>query len=297
MPADLQVFFQQIIDGIANGSLYAAMAVAIVLVHRTTGVVNFALGEMALLCTFLAWQVSAWGAPLVVAIMVGLAVAFVLGAGVERVLMRPLRNKPPLTSAVVALGVFLVLNQVCALIWPGAQREFPALVPTFNLTLAGLRIGSETLLLLLVLAAQGALLWYFFRHTRLGLRMRAASDNPESAVYIGIEPNRLFTLGWGLAAVFAAIAGILLAPSILLTTGMMFPVLIYGLCAATLGGLNNPFGAIAGGILVGVTENLAATYLPFIGSDLRIAAPLILVFAALMFRPHGLFGTAQTERV
>ncbi|SDL64580.1 branched-chain amino acid ABC transporter permease [Maricaulis salignorans] len=297
MPAEFQVFLQQVVDGIANGSLYAAMAVAIVLAHRTTGVVNFALGEMALVCTFLAWQLAAWGAPLPVAIIAALVFAFVLGAGIERVLMRPLRNKPPLASAVVALGVFLVLNQVCALIWPGAQREFPALVPALNLEFAGVRIGSETLLLIAVLAGQAALLWWFFRHTRLGLRMRAASDNPESAVYIGIEPNRLFTLGWGLSAIFAAMAGILLAPSILLTTGMMFPILIYGLCAATLGGLNNPFGAIVGGILVGVTENLASTYLPFIGSDLRIAAPLILVFIALLFRPHGLFGTVQAERV
>ena len=292
----MMLLVQQIIDGAANGALYAAMGVAIVLVYRATGVLNFAQGEMALLSTFFVWQLSAWGMPIYLAAVIGLGVSFVFGAGVERGLMRPLRNKPPLASVLAALGLFLVCNQVCALIWPGAQREFPALVPPSMFDLGGLRVGAETILLFGVLAAQAAFLWLFFRHSPLGLRMRAAADNPGAAVYLGINTGRMFMLGWGLAAVFGCLAGLLVAPTILLTTGMMFPLLIYGLCAATLGGLTNPFGAIVGGVIIGVAENLTATYVPFIGTDLKIAAPLVLIFLVLLFRPQGLFGVRQVAR-
>lgn len=293
----MSLLLQQIIDGAANGALYAAMGVAIVLVYRATGVLNFAQGEMALVSTFFIWQLAAWGLPIYLAAVVGLVFSFAFGAAVERGVMRPLRDKPPLASVLAALGLFLVCNQVCALIWPGAQREFPALTPMINFELAGLRIGAETLLLFAVLAAQAVFLFLFFRHTPLGLKMRAAADDAAAAVYIGVDPSRMFMLGWGLAAVFGCLAGLLVAPSILLTTGMMFPLLIYGLCAATLGGLTNPFGAIAGGIIIGVVENLTATYVPLIGVDLKIAAPLGLIFLVLLLRPQGLFGARQVSRV
>lgn len=291
------LLLQQILDGAANGALYAAMGVAIVLVYRATGVLNFAQGEMALVSTFFIWQLSAWGLSIYLAALVGLVFSFAFGAAVERGLMRPLRNKPPLASVLAALGLFLVCNQICALIWPGAQREFPALTAPYTFTVAGLRVGAETLLLFGVLAVQAVFLWVFFRHTSLGLKMRAAADNPESAVYLGIDTGRMFMLGWGMAAVFGCLAGLMVAPTILLTTGMMFPLLIYGLCAATLGGLTNPFGAIAGGVLIGVIENLTATYVPVVGADLKIAAPLLLIFLVLMFRPQGLFGERQVARL
>lgn len=291
------LLLQQILDGAANGALYAAMGVAIVLVYRATGVLNFAQGEMALVSTFFIWQLSAWGLSIYLAALVGLVFSFAFGAAVERGVMRPLRNKPPLASVLAALGLFLVCNQVCALIWPGAQREFPALTDPATFTVAGLRVGAETLLLFGVLAVQAVFLWVFFRHTSLGLKMRAAADNPESAVYLGIDTGRMFMLGWGMAAVFGCLAGLMVAPTILLTTGMMFPLLIYGLCAATLGGLTNPFGAIAGGVLIGVIENLTATYVPVVGADLKIAAPLLLIFLVLMFRPQGLFGERQVARL
>lgn len=290
------LLLQQIIDGAANGALYAAMGVAIVLVYRATGVLNFAQGEMALVSTFVIWQLSAWGLPIYLAALIGLVFSFLFGAAIERSLMRPLRKKPPLASVLAALGLFLVCNQASALIWPGAQREFPALIAPVTFVLAELRVGGETLLLFGVLALQALFLWLFFRHSPLGLKMRAAADNADAAVYIGVDTNRMFMLGWGLAAVFGCLAGLMIAPTILLTTGMMFPLLIYGLCAATLGGLTNPFGAIAGGVIIGVMENLTATYVPFIGTDLKIAAPLMLIFLVLLFRPQGLFGVRQVSR-
>lgn len=291
------LLLQQILDGAASGALYAAMGVAIVLVYRATGVLNFAQGEMALVSTFAIWQLTAWGLPVYLAAGLGMAVSFVFGAGVERGIMRPLRDKPPLASVLAALGLFLVCNQACALVWPGAQREFPALTPAVSWNLSGLRVGSETVLLFVILALQALFLWFFFRHTPLGLKMRAAADNAEAATYLGVDTGRMFMLGWGLAAVFGCLAGLLVAPTILLTTGMMFPLLIYGLCAATLGGLTNPFGAIAGGVIIGVVENLTATYVPAIGTDLKIAAPLLLILMVLLLRPQGLFGVRSVVRV
>lgn len=291
------LLLQQILDGAASGALYAAMGVAIVLVYRATGVLNFAQGEMALVSTFAIWQLTAWGLPVYLAAGLGMAVSFVFGAGVERGIMRPLRDKPPLASVLAALGLFLVCNQACALVWPGAQREFPALTPAVSWNLSGLRLGSETVLLFVILALQALFLWFFFRHTPLGLKMRAAADNAEAATYLGVDTGRMFMLGWGLAAVFGCLAGLLVAPTILLTTGMMFPLLIYGLCAATLGGLTNPFGAIAGGVIIGVVENLTATYVPAIGTDLKIAAPLLLILMVLLLRPQGLFGVRSVVRV
>ena len=291
------LLLQQIIDGAANGALYAAMGVAIVLVYRATGVLNFAQGEMALVSTFVIWQLSAWGLHIYLAALLGLTFSFVFGAAIERGVMRPLRTKPPLASVLAALGLFLVCNQICALVWPGAQREFPGLTPAITFDLAGLRLGSETMLLFGILAAQAVFLWLFFRQTPLGLKMRAAADNADAAVYVGVDTGRMFMLGWGLAAVFGCLAGLLVAPTILLTTGMMFPLLIYGLCAATLGGLTNPFGAIAGGVIIGVVENLTATYVPAIGTDLKIASPLLLIFLVLLLRPQGLFGAKHVVRV
>jgi branched-chain amino acid transport system permease protein len=293
----MDLLIQQVVNGLANGALYATMGIAIVLVFRATGVVNFAQGEIALFTTFVAWQLNDVGIPYALVIPAVLAFSFVLGSVLHRAIAAPLRGKPELATVLVTLGLFLLINQVTALAWPGEQRELPSVLPAGRLEVAGVTLSVGSLALLVILGVEALALYAFFTHTRIGLRTRAAADNPDSAVLHGIVPDRMFSLGWGLAAVFGCLAGLLVAPTVVLTTGMMFPLLVYGLCAATLGGLSSPVGAVFGGLVLGVVENLAATYLPLIGTDLKIAVPLLLIFVTLLVKPHGVFGRMEVVRV
>ena len=288
---------QQVIDGLATGSIYGALALALVLVHRATGVVNFAQGQMAVVSTFVAWSLTRAGAPVIAAIAVAVAFSLLFGAAVERVVMRRFERESPMIAVVVTVGLLVFLNGLSALIWGYDIKPFPPLFSGGTLRVGGVTIAIASLGSIAVLVAVVVALQALFMRTRLGLALRAVADNPESSSLSGLPVGTLLMVGWGLAAGLGALAGCLVAPKIYLDPNMLAGVIVYALAAAILGGLDSPLGAVVAAWIIGVTENLAGTYIGFIGNDLRIAVPLLLIVLVLLLRPQGLFGGREVVRV
>jgi branched-chain amino acid transport system permease protein len=288
---------QQVIDGLATGSIYGALALALVLVHRATGVVNFAQGQMAVVSTFVAWSLTTVGAPVIAAIAVAVLFSLLFGAAVERLVMRRFERESPMIAVVVTVGLLVFLNGLSALVWGYDIKPFPPLFSGGTLRVGGVTIAIASLGSIAVLVAVVVALQALFMRTRLGLALRAVADNPESSSLSGLPVGTLLMVGWGLAAGLGAVAGCLVAPKIYLDPNMLAGVIVYALAAAILGGLDSPLGAVVAAWIIGVTENLAGTYIGFIGNDLRIAVPLLLIVLVLLLRPQGLFGRREVVRV
>ncbi|MBV6756347.1 branched-chain amino acid ABC transporter permease [Rhodococcus sp. USK10] len=294
----MDVFLQQLVDGLMWGALYGAFALSIVLVYRASGIVNFAQGEMAMFSAFFAWQFHAWGAPLYLAVLGAMAVAFVGGAATERVLIRPLASSPNhMPLVIITLGLMLVLNSAAGWIWGVQSKEFPAIVSGPVLTLGPVAVSQQSLVIVAAVVVVAALLFVLFQRTKVGLAMRAAADNPDSAQLIGVPVGRMLMIGWGLAATIGALAASLAAPQLFLQPNMLVASLIYSFAAAVLGGLDSPVGALVGGLCVGVAENLAGTYISWIGHDFKQAVALALILGVLLLKPEGLFGARKVARV
>jgi len=286
-------FLQQVFSGLAAGSIYACVALALVMIYRSTDLVNFAQGEMAMFSTYIAWTLVNTGLPFWAAFFMTLVVSFIGGMLIERVLIRPVENAPVLAAVVVTIGLLLIFNSLAGWIYTYTVQDFPSPFPDRPIlgalmTTRDLGVIAVTLLLLL-------LLFLFFRFTSTGLAMRAAAQNPASARLCGIPVGRLLAIGWGLAAAIGATAGIMVAPVLFLDPNMMAGVLLYAFAGALLGGISSPVGAVVGGLIVGVTENLVGTYL--IASQLKLTVALALIILVLVFKPNGLFGTAVVRRV
>ena len=292
----MERFLQVVVDGIADGSIYATLALALVLIYRSTGVFNFAQGEMAMFSTFVAWAMVQGGAPLWLALPGAFAVSFAGGMLVERVLIRPVEGGNPLSLVIVTLGLFIVVNAAAGWIWGFSLRNFPAIFPGGTAELGGVSLSVESLGIIGVLLGVVVLLWALFSHTSIGLTLRAAAQNPSSARLVGIPVGRMLMLGWGLAALLGAVAGVLVAPRLFLDTNMMSGVLVYSFAGAALGGFDSPIGAVVGSWIIGVTEALAGTYVDAIGSDLKVLVPLTIIFVVLLVRPAGLFGSPEVTR-
>jgi branched-chain amino acid transport system permease protein len=293
----VDLFIQQVISGLASGAIYASLAVALVLIYRSTDIVNFAQGEMAMFSTFIAWQLLQGGATYWVAIGATLVLAFVGGLLIERVIIRPVEGRQELTIVIVTIGLFIFLNALAAFRWSSQVRGFPSPVPARNVVLGPVHVGVNALAILAIVAVVVGLLFLLFAKTRLGLVLRAVAENPDSSRLVGIRVGWMLALGWGLAAAVGALSGVLVAPILFLSPTMMQSVLIFAFAAATLGGFESPLGAVVGGLVVGVSENLAGTYISAIGSDLKIVVPIIIIVGVLLVRPQGLFGQARLERV
>ncbi|CRK53273.1 High-affinity branched-chain amino acid transport system permease protein LivH (TC 3.A.1.4.1) [Rhodococcus sp. RD6.2] len=294
----MQVFLQQLVDGLTWGALYGAFALSIVLVYRASGIVNFAQGEMAMFSAFFAWQFHQWGAPLYLAILGAMVVAFAGGAVTERVLIRPLASSPNhMPLVIITLGLMLVLNSAAGWIWGVQSKPFPTAVSGSVVTLGPVAISRQSLVIVAAVVVVAVLLFWLFQRTRTGLAMRAAAGNPDSAQLIGIPVGRMLTIGWGLAAAIGALAASLAAPQLLLQPNMLVASLIYAFAAAVLGGLDSPVGALIGGLIVGIAENLAGTYISWIGHDFKQAVALALILGVLLFKPEGLFGARKVVRV
>jgi branched-chain amino acid transport system permease protein len=289
-------FVQVIVDGWATGSLYGALALAVVLIYRSTGIVNFAQGEMAMFSTFIAWGLLQAGLPLALALLGTLALSFAGGMLIERVIIRPVEGGEVLTVVIVTLGLFILINSGAGLIWGFGNRSFPTVFGDGTVAVAGVSVAVESLGIVAVLIAIVALLFVVTQRTRLGLAMRAVAMNPDSSRLVGISVGRTLMVGWGIAAVVGAVAGALIAPRLFLDVNFMGGVLIYSFAAATLGGFDSPLGAVIGGWIIGIAENLAGTYVDFIGADLKILVPLVVILVVLLFRPTGLFGSARVAR-
>ncbi len=293
----MQTFIQLVVDGLSTGSIYAALALAIVLVNQATGLINFAQGGIAVLSAYIAYQFTVWGLPLILAILASVVVSFFIGAFIERYLMRRFEKGDPDTAVVVTIGLLTLITGICAWIWSYNNLQFPSLFPLDTVTIFGAVVSVRSLGTIFVIVVIMLILQGLFVGTKLGLALRAVAINPESASFSGLKVGRLLMVGWGLAAALGAVAGAMVAPQLTLTPGMMDGALVYALAAVIIGGLSSPLGAVVAAWLIGVLENLAAVYVPFIGYDLRIAVPFILLFIVLILRPQGLFGRKVVVRV
>ncbi len=288
---------QQVVFGIATGSIYASLALALVLIYRAMEAINFAQGEMATFSTFIAWTLMAtfhmsfWIAfPLVVVL------SFVGGVALERVVIRPVERAPILTTILVTLGLFSIFNGLSGLIWGYTIRTFPSPFPVTPISLGGVAIGFQDLGLIGVSLVLLFLIYLFFSRTKLGLMMRAASLYPQSSRLVGVRVGWMLALGWGLSAAVGAVSGMMVAPVLSLDPNLMQSVLLFAFTAAVLGGIENPLGAVIGGIVVGVLLALVGTYIPH-AEDLRLVFGFIVIVLVLLFRPAGLIGRAHVTRV
>jgi branched-chain amino acid transport system permease protein len=291
----MELLLHQVMAGLATGGIYACMALAVVMIYQAIDHLNFAQGEMAMFSTFIAWQVMQWGQPYWVAFVAAVVLSFIGGVLIERVLFRPIHNAPVLSSLVAFIALFSILNSAAGYLWDYTIKTFPTPFGHKPL-LAGLADTHEAGMIGVTLGLLG-LLYLFFRGTRLGLAMRAAAANPESARLVGIRVGWMTALGWGMAASIGAVAGMLIAPVVFLEPNMMLGVLLYGFAGAVLGGLTSPGGAVLGGFAVGVIENVAGTFIPYVGRELKLTIALLLIVAVLMVKPSGVFGRAAVSRV
>ncbi|MCU1390740.1 MAG: transporter permease [Ilumatobacteraceae bacterium] len=301
---------QYVLNGLANGSMYALVALGIVVIYRGTNHLNFAQGEMALLATAGAWWINDKGVPLAAAILLAAAIAFIGGGVIEFGLIRPAGRKSPFAVVVVTIGLFQGLNSFTSLLFPkvGNGVKFGTLFPNkpadfFRLPGGAIWRYERIGVLVTVLVITG-LLFALFQKTKVGLAMRMVANNPESAKLAGVPTNRILMMSWGLSAAIGAIGGALIGGiNANINVSTMFGVFLLASAAATLGGLDSPLGAVVGGLSLGVIESLVSNYpknwvaSTYIGADTAIAVAFLIILVVLLVRPSGLFGSSRVERV
>jgi len=307
----MERFLQYLFDGLSTGSVYSLLALGLVIIYRGTGHLNFAQGEMALFSTYIVYQCGEWGLPIGIALVIGIAVGFALGAVTEVTLVRPIAKKSPFAVFIVTLGLFQGLNWLDGAIWgdqllPNSavskQKTFPTLFPSKDsdfVSIFGAAWRLKYLGVLVVVLVLTGLLFLVFNKTRLGLAMRAVASNAESAKLVGIPTNRILMISWGMASAIGALGGVVFAGiNSNVNLGLMFTVFIYSSAAATLGGFDSPGGAVLAGLSIGVIESMAAGYVKnWIGQELKLGVALVIIVGVLLVKPSGLFGTAKVERV
>ena len=297
----MSLFLQRLFDALENGAVYAAMALALAIIYKATGHLNFAQGEMAMFSAFIAYVLSVeQGLPSWLAIIISMLIAALAGAGIERTLVRPLEERNPLSVVIVTLGLFLIIGSVAQQPWLGVPRVFDSPYPgsESSITILDAQLRWRTVWYWVTLLVVMGLLWLLLERTRIGLAFRSVAANRESARLVGIDVGRMLSLGWALAGALGALAGAIAAgnnPSF--DTNLMAPILIYAFAAVTLGGFDSPLGAIVGALIVAVVETMASGYIGFIGGQLAQATALALIVVVLLFRPNGLFGSRRVERV
>jgi branched-chain amino acid transport system permease protein len=293
----MSLFLTQLMNGIGNGAIYASLALALVLIYRTTGILNFAQGEMALYSTYLFWYFTDRGMPVIVAILLTVVLSFIGGAMIERVVIRPVEKSSPLVLVIVTIGMFLALNSIVQVQFGSdIKTNLPRAYPRHVWRPGDVQISTDTLVLVGVLILECLVLYLLFQHTKLGLAFRAVSSNPESSRLAGVPAGRMLMLGWALAAALGALAGCLIIPTLGLQASSMQSILVFSFAAAALGGFDSPVGAVVGGLIVGVAQSLTTQYIKSL-SDIVLVVPFALILIVLMVRPQGLFGTRRVERV
>ena len=290
----MDTFLHQVLSGLASGGIYASVALALVMIYQATHLVNFAQGEMAMFSTYIAWSLINAGLPYWAAFFLTIGIAFAAGVAIERIIIRPVEQAPVLAIVIVFIALLVILNSLAGWIFTYTIKTFPSPFPEKplfgNSYLSSHELGAMAVTLVVL-----ALVYAFFRFTPLGLAMRAAAQNPESSRLVGIRVGWMLALGWGLASAIGAIAGMMIAPIVYLDPNMMAGILLYAFAAAVLGGIDNPWGAVVGGFLVGVLENLAGAYV--VGTDLKLSVALVIIIGVLVIKPSGLFGRVLVTRV
>ena len=318
----MELLLQQVMTGLATGSVYGLVALAIVLIYRSTDVINFAQGQMAMFTTFFAWMrldgsvlghhihpMQFW-----IAFTLTLVFASIMGALLERIVIRPVEGRPILTIVIVTLGLFAIFENLATWSWGGIPKAFP---PPPEIHVSGITFFGDGALdigptvisyhdLTIMLVAVGIMiaLYAFFQYTPVGLAMRGTAQNSVAARLMGIRVGNMLTLGWALSALVGAVGGMLIAPLVLLQPPMMMGVLLYAFAAAVLGGMDSAPGAVVGGLILGIVENLVGTYtakeyihVDWFGPELKLTAALLVIVLVLLVRPTGLFGRRTLRRV
>ena len=296
-------FMQQIVSGLASGGIYALLALALVIIHRSTGVINFAQGEMATLSTYIAWTLtfnhgwSYWPA-----FVVTLLASFGGGVAIHRVIIRPVERGSVLRIVIVTIGLLVAINGFIIWQWSGEPQQLQSPFGTETYDIGGVIVAAQDIGTIAVALGIVILLWLLFQFTKVGLALRAAAVNPEEARLVGVRVTWMLALGWGLAALLGAVAGMLTAPTVGLDPNMMAAVLIYAFAAAVLGGIDSPLGAVVGGLLIGVLLNMLS-FLSQYGAfdwfteELRLPMALLIILVVLVVRPQGIFGKPEVKRV
>ena len=290
----MEFFIQQLVAGLTSGAIYACVALGLVMIFVSTDHINFAQGEMAMFATYLAWAMIDAGIPYWAAFVATILIAFLGGLFIQRVILKPLETAPVLSLVVCFIALLSFFNALAGMIWSYTIKQFPSPFPPKDVFGNGLvsiqQIGVVAVTLIML-----GILTVFFRYTTLGLAMRAAAQNASSARLMGVRVSWMLALGWGLAASIGAVAGMLVAPIVFLDPNMMTGILVYGFAGALVGGIGNPMGAVAGGFIVGVLENLVGSYV--IGNELKLTFALAVVVGVLLFKPAGIFGRVIVRRV
>jgi branched-chain amino acid transport system permease protein len=296
----MSLFIERMINGLADGSIYALLALALVVVFRSTGQLNFAQGEIGTMGAFFVSTLTLTGLPVWLSIGLAMVLGFVVSAGVERVVVRPIEHRNPGAVIVALIGVFLAVNQAVAMIWGVDARNLPSVFPDDAddfVTIFGAPVRIARLGVIGVLVVVLFLLWLLFAKTKIGLGMRAVANNQESSNLVGIRVGSVLVLGWGLAGAIGVLAAAMLAPSAGLSGSLMLSPFLIASVAAVLGGLDSPVGAVVGGLLIGIVEAVIVGYVDFLGADMLMPVMLVILLGVLLLRPSGLFGSERVERV
>ena len=293
----MQGLLQQVISGIATGGIFASLALALVLIYNAMGLVNFAQGEMAMVATFIAFALIDHGMSYWIAFPLTLVIAFAGGIAIQRIVILPVERAPILTLVIVTLGLATLLNGLAGFIFGYVPRSFPSPFSVQTVNIFGAFVSYRDLGVIAVSGVVLLAIYLLLQRTTIGLTLRAAAHHPEASRLLGVRVSWMLALGWGLASAVGAVSGIMAAPILLLEPNMMQTIIIYAFAAAVLGGIESPLGAVVGGVIVGVTVNLAGTYLPFVGGDLQLAVALAIIVGVLVLKPNGLFGRPTVRRV
>jgi len=293
----VQEFFQLVVGGIATGGIFASLALALVLIYNAMGLVNFAQGEMAMFATFIAFTLINRGMSYWIAFPVTLVLAFAGGILVQRVVIRPVERAPILTLVIITLGLATLVNGLAGFLFGYVPRSFPSPFSAQTVDVLGVFISYRDLGVIAVSGVVLLLIYLLLQRTTVGLTLRAAAHHPEASRLLGVQVSWMLGLGWGLASAVGAVSGIMVAPILFLEPNIMQTIIIYAFAAAVLGGIESPLGAVVGGLLVGVTINLAGAYVPGVGGDLQLAVGLAIIIVVLILKPNGLFGHAAVRRV
>jgi len=296
----MSLFIERMFNGLADGSVFALLALALVVVFRATGQINFAQGEIGMMGAFVVSTLTLTGWPVWLSIGAAMIFGFVVALLLERVVVRPTEHRSPGAVIVALIGVFLGLNQLATMIWGNDARSLPSPFPTDAddfVRIGGAPIRIERLGIIAVLAVLVALLWLLFNRTRVGLAMRAVANNQESSNLVGMRVGRVLALGWGLAGAIGVLAAALLAPQAGLSNSLMIAPFLLASVAAVLGGLDSPLGAVVGGLIIGLVRAVLVGYVDFLGSGAVFPVMLVVLLGVLLLRPNGLFGSEAVERV
>ncbi len=293
----MQELLQQVVSGIAVGGIFASLALALVLIYNAMGLVNFAQGEMAMFATFIAYVLINRGMSYWIALPVTFVLAFAGGILIQRIVIRPVERAPILTLVIITLGLATLVNGLAGFIFGYVPRSFPSPFSAQSVDLVGVYVSYRDLGVIAVSGLVLLAVYLLLQRTTVGLTLRAAAYHPEAARLLGVQVSWMLALGWGLASAVGAVSGIMVAPILLLEPNMMQSIIIYAFAAAVLGGIESPLGAVVGGLIVGITINLAGAYVPYVGGDLQLAVGLAIIVAVLILKPNGLFGRAAVRRV